>query len=264
MRTMTAYAIAPLVIMAALLSAKAYGAEIHVLSTRATEEPYRDLVPEFEKATGHRVVTTFVGTSDVQKKTAASEPYDVVIAIDTLIDDFIKAGKVVPGSRVDIAKSGVGIGLHAGLPKPDVSSPAALKQALLAAQSIGFSTGPSGALVTDMLAKMGIADTVKAKIKQPPSGVLVGTFIASGAVEIGFQQTNELSHFPGVDYLGPLPAEFQDVTARSGESPWCPTSAKRRVRCCGSSRARRRPRWSANTVLTRFEGVRAGGSVSLH
>jgi molybdate transport system substrate-binding protein len=222
---MTARAIAPAVIMAALLSAsllsaglpsgRADGAELHVLSTRATEEPYRELVPAFEKTSGHRVVTTFVGTSDVEKKTAAGEPYDVVIAIDTLIDDFIKAGKVVPGSRTDIAKSGVGIGLHAGLPKPDVSSVAALKQALLAARSIGFSTGPSGAVVSDMLAKMGIADAVKAKIRQPPSGVLVGTFIASGEAEIGFQQTNELSHFPGVDYLGPMPAEFQDVTARS-------------------------------------------------
>jgi len=209
-------AIVPFVIIATVLFGRAEGAELHVLSTRATEELYRELVPEFEKATGHRVVTTFAGTSDVQKKTEAGEPYDVVIAIDTLIDDLIKAGKVVPGSRIDIAKSGVGIGLHSGLPKPDVSSAAALKQALLAARSIGFSTGPSGSLVSDMLVKMGIAETVKAKIKQPPGGVLVGTFIASGEVDIGFQQTNELSHFPGVDYLGPMPAEFQDVTARSG------------------------------------------------
>jgi molybdate transport system substrate-binding protein len=106
--------------------------------------------------------------------------------------------------------------LHGGLPKPDVSSTAALKQALLGARTIAFSTGPSGAVVTAMLAKMGIADTVKAKIRQPPSGVLVGSYIASGEAEIGFQQTNELSHFPGVDYLGPMPAEFQDITARSG------------------------------------------------
>jgi molybdate transport system substrate-binding protein len=216
MRMIAALATTSLAIMGALPFGKADSAELHVLSTRATEELYRELVPGFEKATGHRVVTTFAGTSDVEKKTAAGEAYDVVIAIDTLIDDFIKAGKVVPGSRVDIAKSGVGIGLHAGLPKPDISSTAALKQALLAARSIGFSTGPSGAVVSEMLAKMGIAETVKAKIKQPPSGVLVGTFIASGEAEIGFQQTNELSHFPGVDYLGPMPAEFQDVTARSG------------------------------------------------
>src|SRR5262245_53514924 len=103
-----AYAVTPFMLMATLLIGRADGAELHVLSTRATEEFYRELVPAFEKTTGHRVVTTFAGTSDVQKKTVAGEPYDVVIAIDTLIDDFIKAGKVVPGSRVDLAKSGVG------------------------------------------------------------------------------------------------------------------------------------------------------------
>src|SRR5580692_428065 len=104
MRMMTGFAIAIVAIISAPLFGKADGAELHVLSTRATEELYRELVPAFEKATGHRVVTTFAGTSDVEKKTAAGEAYDVVIAIDVLIDDFIKAGKVVAGSRIDIAR----------------------------------------------------------------------------------------------------------------------------------------------------------------
>jgi len=200
----------------AALCNMANAAELKVLSTRATEEIYRELVPQFEKVSGHKVTTTFTGTLDLQKRIAAGEVYDVVVIIDTAIDDFIKAGKVMPGSRVDIAKSSIGVGMRPGLPKPDIGSVEALKKALLAANSIGYSTGPSGTVVLDMLQKMGIADAVKPKLKQPPSGVLVGAIIASGEAHIGFQQTNELSHFAGVDYLGPLPAEFQDVTRRSG------------------------------------------------
>jgi molybdate transport system substrate-binding protein len=199
-----------------MLCSVAGAAELKVLSTRATEEIYRELVPQFEKASGPKVITTFTGTLDLQKRIAAGEVYDVVIIIDTAIDDFVKSGKVVPGSRVDIAKSGIGVGVRAGLPKPDIGSAGALRKALLAATSIGYSTGPSGAVVLDMLRKMGIADAVIPRLKQPPSGVLVGSIIARGEADIGFQQTNELSHFAGVDYLGPLPAEFQDITRRSG------------------------------------------------
>jgi molybdate transport system substrate-binding protein len=200
----------------ALGSSAVDAADIKVLSTRATEEIYRELVPRFEQASGHKVTTTFVGTSDLQKRIAAGEAYDVVILIDTAIDDFIKSGKVLAGSRIDITKSGIGIGVRSGLPKPDVASAEALKNALLAAKSIGYTTGPSGEAIERMLRKMGIADAVKSRVKLPPSGTLVGTVIANGGADIGFQQTNELSHFPGVDYLGPLPAEFQDVTLRSG------------------------------------------------
>ena len=200
----------------ALGSSAVDAADIKVLSTRATEEIYRELVPRFEQASGHKVTTTFVGTSDLQKRIAAGEAYDVVILIDTAIDDFIKSGKVLAGSRVDITKSGIGIGVRSGLPKPDVASPEALKSALLAAKSISYTTGPSGEAIDRMLRKMGIAEAVKSRVKLPPSGTLVGTIIAKGEADIGFQQTNELSHFPGVDYLGPLPAEFQDVTLRSG------------------------------------------------
>ncbi len=198
------------------LSGMAEAAEIKVLSTRATEEIYREVVPQFERASGHKVMTTFTGTLDLQKRIAAGEVYDVVVAIDRAIDDFIKSGKVMAGSRVDIAKSSIGVGVRAGLSKPDIGSAETLKNTLLATKSIGYSTGPSGAVVLDMLLKMGIADAVKPRLKQPPSGTLVGSIIAGGYADIGFQQTNELAHFPGVDYLGPLPPEYQDVTLRSG------------------------------------------------
>ena len=128
------------------------------------------------------------------------------------IDEHIKGGKVVPGSRVDVAKSGVGVGVKAGAPKPDISTVEALKKTLLAAKSIGYSTGPSGNYVVGLFQRMGIADEVKPKLKQTPTCVFVGSIIASGEAEIGFQQVSELSHFAGVDYVGPLPADVQYIT----------------------------------------------------
>jgi molybdate transport system substrate-binding protein len=191
-------------------------ANITVLSTRATEEVYRELLPRFEQQSGHRVTTTFSGTSDVLKRIAAGETYDIVIMIDTAIDELVSGGKVAPGSRVDIARTIVGIGIRAGLPKPDVGSAESLKSTLLATKSIAYTTGPSGDVLIAMLRKMGIADAVRPNLKQAVSGTLIGSMIASGEAEIGFQQANELDHFAGVDYLGPLPAAFQEKTARSG------------------------------------------------
>jgi len=191
-------------------------ADIKVISTRATEELYRELVPQFEKSSGHKVTTTFTGTAEVQRRIESGERYDVIIMVDAAIDDYIRSGKVVPGSRVDIARATIGVGIRAGLPKPDIGSVESLKQALLAAKSIGYSTGPSGDYVVEMFGKLGIADAVRPKLRLAPSTVLVGTIIASGEADLGFQQANELSHFQGVDYLGPLPAELQETTWRSG------------------------------------------------
>jgi molybdate transport system substrate-binding protein len=198
-----------------LFSSLAGAAELKVLSTQATEEAYRELVPQFEKDTGHKVTTVFTGTLDANKRLAAGETYDLLIMSGPSIDEHIKAGKVVPGSRVDLAKSGVGVGVKAGAPKPDISTTEALKKTLLAAKSIGYSTGPSGVYVIGLFQRMGVADEVKGKLKQTPTGVFVGSIIASGEAEIGFQQVSELSHFAGVDYVGPLPADVQQFTTFS-------------------------------------------------
>ena len=190
-------------------------AEIKVLSTQATEEAYRELVPQFEKATGHKVTTVFTGTLGAQKRLADGENYDMIIMSAPSIDAQIKAGKVVAGSRVDIAKSGVGVGVPKGAPKPDIRTTEALKKSLLAAKSIGYSTGPSGVYMISLFEKLGLADQIKDRLKQTPTGVFVGTIIASREVEIGFQQVSELSNFPGVDYVGPLPADVQNTTVFS-------------------------------------------------
>ena len=198
-----------------LLPGAAGAAEIKVLSTQATEQAYRELAPQFEQASGHKVSTIFTGTLDVQKRIAAGESYDIILMAGPAIDDFIKAGKVVPGSRVDIARSGVGVAVKAGAPKPDIGSTEAVKKTLLAAKSIGYSTGPSGVYLTGLFQRLGVADAIKGKLKQTPTGVFVGNIVASGEAEIGFQQVSELAHFPGVDFVGPLPADIQEITVFS-------------------------------------------------
>ena len=197
-----------------LLCGMAHSAEIKVLSTQATEEAYRELVPQFEKATGHKVTTVFTGTLDANKRLAAGETYDLLIMASDAIDGHIKSGKVA-GSRIDLAKSGVALGVKAGAPKPDIGSVEALKKTVLAAKSIGYATGPSGIYMVSLFEKLGLTDALKPKLKQTTSGVFVGTLIASGEAEIGFQQVSELIHFPGVDYVGPLPAEVQRYTTFS-------------------------------------------------
>lgn len=199
----------------ALLSEMAGAAEIDVLSTQATQEAYLELVAQFEKATGHKVRSDFTGTLNVQKRLAAGESFDLIIMAAPAIDEQIKLGKALSGSRVDFAKSGVGVAVKKGAPRPDIRSVEALKRTLLTAKSIGYSTGPSGVYILTVFEKLGVASEVKGKLKQTPSGVFVGTLIASGETEIGFQQISELTRFAGIDYVGPLPNEVQRMTVFS-------------------------------------------------
>src|SRR5215813_8386852 len=204
---------------ALLLSGMAHAAEIKVLSTQATEEAYKELVPQFEKASGHKVTTIFTGTLGVMKRLSDGEANDLLIMSRQSIDELTQTGKVVAGSRTDIAKSGVGVAVGKGKPKPDISTVDALKKTLLAAKSIGYSTGPSGIYIVSLFQRLGIADEVKGKMKQTPTGVFVGSIIASGEAEIGFQQVSELSFFPGIDYVGPIPADVQLITVFSAGIP---------------------------------------------
>jgi molybdate transport system substrate-binding protein len=198
-----------------LLPILASAAEITVLASGATQDAYVELVPEFERSSGHKVTTTWTGSANIKKQIGAGEVYDLVIVGGPVIDAFIQEGKLVPGSRVDLMKSGVGVAARAGSPKRDISSSEALKNTVLAAQSIGYSTGPSGDYVLSLFERMGIADQVKPKMKQVSSGARIATFITSGEAEIGFQQISELIHAPGVDYLGPLPPDVQQITVFS-------------------------------------------------
>jgi len=197
---------------ASLLSAAVGAAEINVISTQATQEAYLELVAQFEKASGHKVTTLFNGTLNVQKRLAGGEPYDLIIMAGPAIDEQIQLGHALAGSRVDLAKSGTGLAVRKGAPKPDIGSVDALKKTLLTVKSIGYSTGPSGVYMLSVFERLGIADQVKGKLKQAPSGVFVGTLIANGDAEVGFQQIAELMHFAGIDYVGPLPGDLQRMT----------------------------------------------------
>ena len=198
-----------------LLSSIAQAAEIKVLASGAVKEAALELFPQFEKASGTKVAATWAGTVDIKKKIAAGEVFDLIIVAGPEMDAFAKDGKIVAGSKVDLVKSSVGVAVKAGAPKPDLSSGDAVKKALLAAKSVGYSQGPSGVYMQGLFEKMGIAGEIKAKAKVTTPGVPVATLIRSGEAEIGFQQVSELIHEAGIDFLGPLPADIQNITVFS-------------------------------------------------
>jgi molybdate transport system substrate-binding protein len=190
----------------------AQAAEIKVLGSPGTKEPYTLLVPEFEKASGHKVVTTWDGVNNVHKRIAAGEIFDVVMVPVAQTDDLIKQGKLVPDSRVVVATSGVGVAIRAGAPKPEMTADG-IKKALLSAKSIAYSTGPSGVHIARLIETWGIADQVRGKIVPPRTGTPIGEVVARGEADIGFQQVSELLPVKGIDYLGPLPLDINEITA---------------------------------------------------
>lgn len=199
--------------LSATLAPAAGAAEIKVIASNAVREPYRELVPIFERSTGHKVTIDWGGTVDIVKRIGGGEIADIVIIPAARIDDFITQGRLA--SRTDLARSGVGVAVRAGALRPDISSVEALRNALLTAKSIVLSSGPSSVYLPTLFQKMGIADELKPKIIQIGPGLPVGEAIARGEGEIGFTQMSELMSVKGIDYLGPLPAEVQFITVFS-------------------------------------------------
>jgi molybdate transport system substrate-binding protein len=199
-----------------LLSSMAEAAEIKLLASAAIRDAYLELLPQFEKTSGNKVTAEWAGTPDILKRIAAGEAADVVILSNSGTEELIRQGKLVPGSRANFAKAGVGVAVGEGAPKPDISSADAVKKAVLAAKSVAYSAGASGTYIVSMFQKMGIADEVKAKTAAAKPGEPVGAVVARGDAEIGFQQISELMPIKGIAYLGPLPPEIQNVTVFSG------------------------------------------------
>jgi molybdate transport system substrate-binding protein len=193
----------------------AHAAEIKLLASAAVKAAVFELIPAFEEASGHKVIAVWAGTEAITKRIREGEVVDVVLIAAPNIEKLIAEGKVVAGSRADVAKSGIGVAVRAGLPKPDISSAEAVKAAVLAAKSVAYSSGPSGFYLADLFKKMGIADQIKDKVKQTPSGVQVGELVARGEADLGFQQVSELLHLKGIHYLGALPADIQHTTVFS-------------------------------------------------
>jgi len=188
---------------------------IKVIASNAVKEALAELVPHFEQATGRKVAIAWGGTLDIARRVGAGEVVDIVILADVRIDDLIAQGRLLAGSRVDIARSGIGVAVRAGARKPDISSTAAFKAAVLAAGSIVLSSGPSSVYLRDLFQTMGVADAVKSRIHQIGPGLPVGAAVARGEGEIGFTQVSELLSAAGIDYVGPLPAELQHITVWS-------------------------------------------------
>ena len=205
---------------ALLLAGSAGAAEVRVMISGGLTAAYKELVPEFERLTGNKVLTAYgpsMGTTAnaIPIRLERGEPVDVLIMVGYALGDLVKQGKVVADSRVDLTKSLIGIAVKSGAPKPDISSAEALKRALLEAKSIAYSDSASGVYVsTEMFAKLGIADEMKDKARKIPA-TPVAEIVARGDAEIGFQQISELRPVAGVDIVGPLPSELQKVTVFS-------------------------------------------------
>ena len=195
---------------------------LKLLSSMATRELLNELVAEYGRSTGQPVIAEAAGGVDVAKRVRAGESVDVVVLSSTAVDSLIAAGSLLPDSRVDLVKSGVAVAVRAGASQPDVGSEEAVKRAVSGAKTLSYSTGPSGAYLEKLFERWGILREIRARIVIPPPGVPVGSLVANGTVELGFQQLSELMALPGIKVIGPLPPEIQTITVFSGGvSPGC-------------------------------------------
>jgi molybdate transport system substrate-binding protein len=193
--------------------------EIKVLCSGAFKAAYLALLPAFEHASGHKVVTAWGGSvggspSAIPDRLARGEPADAVILSGDALDRLIVEGKVANGSRTDLARSGIAVAVRAGARKPEIASSKALVAALLAAQSVGRSASASGVYLDGLFQRLGIRDQIRDKVRIA-AGEPVGACVARGEVEIGFQQMSELLPVKGIEIVGPLPPELQQLTAFS-------------------------------------------------
>lgn len=219
--------------------------QITGVSSMATRQVLAELVEEYGRLSGRRVVIESVGGVAAARRAHEGEPFDIVVLAADALDRLAAAGRIDPASRVDLVRSGVAIAVAAGAPRPEIGTEAALCDAVLAARSIGYSTGPSGSHLSRLFERWGIAETIAPRIVQAPPGIPVGALVARGDVEIGFQQLSELIHVPGIDVIGTLPPEVQIITTFSAA-------------ICTASRQR-----DASRALLSFLGSPAAASAKL-
>ena len=197
---------------------------ITVISSMATREVLAELAAFYQSRAGTGVAIESVGGVEAAKRIRAGELFDVVVLADEAMASLESEGRVARGTRIAVAASGIAVAVRAGSALPDISGEDAVRKAVLEASSIGYSTGPSGVQLARLFEGWGIADTIRSRVMQAPPGVPVGTLVASGEVELGFQQLSELIHMPGIRVVGPLPAQIQVTTIFSGGV--CATSSQ--------------------------------------
>jgi molybdate transport system substrate-binding protein len=184
-----------------------------ILCSNGVKAVMLEILPACEHKSGTKIDTVWGSTLGLQKDIQAGADGDLAMLTAQVIDGLISAGKAAPGSRVDLARSGIGIAVRKGTPKPDIASPEALKRALLAARSVSHSkTGQSGIYFPTVLARLGISDAMQSKLVVPEGGTPIGEVVARGEAEIGIQQISELLPVPGIEIVGPLPQPLQKIT----------------------------------------------------
>ena len=187
-------------------------APLKILSSMATRQVLADLAAGYEARASRKVALESVGGVDAAKRVRAGESFDAVVLASDAIDKLELDGHVVVGSRIDLVRSETAIAVRAGASHPDIASEEAVKRAVRSAKSLSYSTGPSGVHLARLFERWGIAAEVAPKIVQAPPGVPVGSLVADGKAELGFQQLAELIHLSGIDVVGPLPPGAQRVT----------------------------------------------------
>ncbi len=187
-------------------------APLKIVSSMATRQVLAELIAAFEARTSVVVGLESVGGVDAANRVRAGEVFDVVVLASEAIDKLTEEGRIVPGTRVDLVRSGVAVAVRAGAPRPEIGTEDAVRRAVLGAQSISYSTGPSGTHIAKLFERWGIASAIAPRLVQAPPGVPVGRLVADGKVGLGFQQLAELVHLDGITVLGPLPPAIQAVT----------------------------------------------------
>ena len=213
---------------------------IRVFTTRAIATVLDKIGPEFERATGHKLIVITDVAVRMVRRIHAGEPFDFLVAAPEQIDGLIKQGKIIADTRTDLARSGIGVEVRAGTPKPDISSVEAFKRTLLNAKSIAYlREGQSGVYLAAMIERLGLADALESKVSRPDADI-VSELVAKGEVELGMVVVTQILTTPGVTLVGALPAELQSYivfTAGVSTNSQLPSATKDLIKCLTGSSA---------------------------
>jgi molybdate transport system substrate-binding protein len=194
----------------------ARAAEIKVFSSAAPRVIFRELAPDFERKTGHRLVIDYAFAADLKRRIEAGDPFDVAVLPPDMADDLVRRGKLAAGSRVDLGRTGMGVAVRSGAPKPDIGTVGAFRRALLAAPTVAYADGgASGVHVHDILARLGIGEAMKPKLRPYPAGGAVAA-VARGEADIVVIGVSPILDVPGVELVGWLPPELQSYVVFTG------------------------------------------------